>query len=86
MDVTFSASADQLTAVTSDAGYTRVIFQYDGQGRRVEKDVYAWVDSDGSGTEDDSDPSSGSWVLSYTCKFVYDGTDLVAELDGRLKR
>jgi RHS repeat-associated protein len=68
-------AADQLTAVTADDNSVKVTFAWDGQGRCIEKDVYNY---DAEAGEDDT----GAWVLNYTRKFVFDGTQLVEELDG----
>ncbi len=61
---------DRLTAVTAKDNSVKVAFQYDGQGRRIRKDVYSW------------DNGSSTWTLYSTRKFVYDGRGLVAETDG----
>jgi RHS repeat-associated protein len=47
----------------------KVEFQYDHQGRRIEKVVSTW---------------SGSWVPQYTNRFVYDGWNLIATLNPQL--
>jgi RHS repeat-associated protein len=47
---------------------TRLVFEYDPQGRRVRKQVYAF---DGM-----------NWNLSDEKRFLYDGWNMIAELDG----
>ena len=53
-------------------GSTEEMFQYDGQGRRIEEDIYNW-----NGT-------TGQWdtTADDVLKFAYQGTNLVAELNG----
>ena len=57
---------NRLTVSTS--AWKRVDFSYDAQGRRISKTVSNWV---GNG-----------WQLSYSHRFVYDGWNLLAILDG----
>jgi RHS repeat-associated protein len=45
-------------------------FAYDGTGRRIQKKVYSW------------NTSASNYQLQSTTKFVYDGWNLIAELDG----
>jgi RHS repeat-associated protein len=45
-------------------------FRYDHQGRRIEKTVYYW------------DSQEWNYILDYTHRFVYDGWNLIAVLDG----
>lgn len=64
---------NRLVAMESKAGIPpaaqqRLEFAYDWQGRRIQKVVYI---NDGSG-----------YAASYTNKFVYDGWNLLARLDG----
>jgi RHS repeat-associated protein len=63
-------AADRLTAVTAKDNSVRVTFAYDGQDRRIEKDVYSW------------NASTNNWTLASARKFVYDGRTIVAETDG----
>ena len=67
-------AADQLVAVTAHGNSVKVTFQWDGEGRCIEKDVYT--------SNDGEDDGAAAWTLSYARKFVYDGTQLVEELDG----
>jgi RHS repeat-associated protein len=59
--------------VTSSAAATvgvprqKLEFAYDGQGRRTSKKMYSW--------------SSGSWILDSSLLFLYDGWNLLADLD-----
>jgi RHS repeat-associated protein len=55
------------TALPSSARYS-LSFTYDAQGRRIQKAVSLW--------------NGSSYVLQYTRRFLYDGWNLVAELDG----
>ncbi len=48
----------------------KIEFSYDGLGRRRTKLVYSW------------DDNTSDWTLDSTTRFVYDGNNLVAELDG----
>lgn len=48
----------------------RLEFSYDYMGRRIQKKVYVW------------NQGTSSYQLSATAKFIYDGWNLVAELDG----
>jgi RHS repeat-associated protein len=48
----------------------RLEFRYDGYSRRFEKKVYAW------------DSVAQAYVLAETRRFVYQGWNLIAELDG----
>jgi RHS repeat-associated protein len=64
---------NRLTAMTNTAsiaaaGKYALTFAYDYMGRRIQKIVYT--------------NSSGTWVPSYTNKFLYDGWNVVAVLDG----
>ncbi|MBK8915058.1 MAG: RHS repeat-associated core domain-containing protein [Phycisphaerales bacterium] len=51
-------------------GMTRVEFRYDYMGRRVEKAVFEWEAG-----------SPGSWELLSRTRFVYDGWNLIQELN-----
>lgn len=53
------------------AAKRRLDFVYDYLGRRVQKQVYVWDSG-----------SSSSYQLQGASKFLYDGWNLVAELDG----
>ncbi|MBK8915194.1 MAG: hypothetical protein IPM64_11455 [Phycisphaerales bacterium] len=59
------------TAGSEAEGMTRVEFRYDYMGRRVEKAVYEW----------DATGESGSWVTQSRTRFVYDGWNLIQELN-----
>lgn len=48
----------------------RLEFAYDWVGRRIQKKVYAW------------DSAAAGYQLQSVAKFVYDGRNLMAELDG----
>jgi RHS repeat-associated protein len=48
----------------------KLVFTYDAGGRRIQKEDHTW------------NPVTGSYQLATTTKFLYDGWDLVAELDG----
>ena len=50
-----------------DVAWTDLRFQYDWQGRRVSKTVSNWV--------------AGEWALAASQRFVYDGWNLLAELN-----
>jgi RHS repeat-associated protein len=58
------------SAVTAGAPNLKLAFAYDSQGRRFQKDVY---EHDGS-----------EYVLRETKYFIYDGWNLIAELDADL--
>jgi RHS repeat-associated protein len=65
---------NQLVAMESlpavpDTAKKRLEFKYDYQGRRVEKTVYAWTGS--------------QYTAQSTNRFVYDGWNLLAVLDGQ---
>jgi len=63
---------DRMISVTPDnpvSGSDKLTYGYDSQGRRTWKDVYVW------------DPESDGWEYSYARHYVYDGVDLVGELD-----
>lgn len=62
---------DRLNSVTPDnptAASQKLIFEYDAEGRRTEKDVYAY--------------SGNAWVFSYARRWAYSGPNAVAEFDG----
>lgn len=68
---------NRLIAVETSAGAIaagvvrqKLEFTYDAQGRRVDKKVYAWT----GGT--------GVWALSSELRFLYDGWNLLVELNG----
>jgi len=52
------------------AAKLRLEFAYDYMGRRIQKKVYAW------------NVGTGTYQLQTTTKFVYDGWNVVAEIDG----
>lgn len=63
---------DRMISVTPDApqpGSFRLAYGYDSQGRRTWKDVYEW------------DEETSGWDYAYGRSYVYDGTQLVGELD-----
>ena len=47
------------------------VFTYDPENRRTQEDIYTW------------DAGNQDWVAASTLKFVYDGSQMVAELDGQ---
>jgi RHS repeat-associated protein len=55
------------SAVTAGRPRVKYDYAYDGQGRRFSQKTYAW--------------DSGAWVLTASRLFVYDGWNLLAELD-----
>jgi hypothetical protein len=60
---------DRLVSVTPDSqssGSLAAKYGYDGQGRMLWEDLYTW---------------SGSWVLSTSYHFLWNGNELVAKLD-----
>ena len=66
---------DELSSETPDApaaGSTKQEFEYDSQERRTEEDVFNW------------NTSTGTWdaEADKVLKFAYQGSNLVAELDG----
>ena len=56
------------TAAAVGAPAQQLLFTYDDQGRRIRKQVLAWA--------------NGAWQPSTETRFVYDGWNLVAELNG----
>lgn len=65
---------DRLVAVEPDslnAQSQKDIFTYDPENRRTQEDIFTW------------DVGNQDWVASSTLKFVYDGSQMVAELDGQ---
>jgi RHS repeat-associated protein len=63
------ASMQAVAAAPAEARL-RLEFTYDGMGRRVQKKVYAW------------NAATSSYQLQSTAKFVHEGWNLIAELDG----
>lgn len=57
-------------AVSVGVARQKLEFAYDGQSRRISKKVYAW------------NVGSSSYQLSAETKFLYDGWNLLAELNG----
>ncbi|MEI7733195.1 MAG: RHS repeat-associated core domain-containing protein [Verrucomicrobiota bacterium] len=59
----------ETTLAAENAGHPRqkLVFVYDWRSRRIGKTVYEW--------------SSGAWALDYQRKYVYDGWNLLVELD-----
>ena len=55
------------SAVTAGVARQRLEFTYDAQGRRVQKKVSSWT--------------GGTWVIAANTIFVYDGWNLLAELN-----
>jgi RHS repeat-associated protein len=60
---------DHLASVTIPNQDRRVDFTYDANGRRVEKRVYGWF-------------GGGSWTLTDTRRYAWDGDAITAEFDG----
>jgi RHS repeat-associated protein len=60
----------QAIAAAPLAAKLRLEFVYDYMGRRIQKKVYGW------------NVGTGTYLLQSTTKFVYDGWNLTAELDG----
>ena len=58
---------ESVTSVPATAK-KKLEFVYDYQGRRISKKVYNW--------------NGSAYILASTTKFVYDGWNLIAELDG----
>lgn len=58
----------QPAAVTAGAPKQKLVFAYDGQGRRIQKKVYTWS------------TAIGAYQLANDTRFVYDGWNLLAEL------
>jgi RHS repeat-associated protein len=66
---------NRLTSMTALAsvpatGKRKLEFAYDYMGRRVQKKVYSW------------NVGTSAYQLSSTVKFIYDGWNVVAEIDG----
>jgi len=57
------------TAANAGAPRKRIEFKYDGQSRRISKQVFEWS------------VVSGQWSLVSSLRFVYDGWNLLAEVD-----
>ena len=47
------------------------VFTYDPENRRTQEDIFTW------------DAANQDWVASSTLKFVYNGSQMVAELNGQ---
>jgi YD repeat-containing protein len=63
---------DRMISVTPDdpdSGALKLTYGYDSQGRRTWKDVYTY------------DDANASWDFAYSRSYVYDGTQLVGELN-----
>jgi hypothetical protein len=60
-----------ITPVNPQPGSYQLFYGYDSQGRRLWKDVYAW----------DNFTGAWGWTYPYSRHYVYDGNNLVAELD-----
>jgi hypothetical protein len=59
---------DRLVSLTPhNTTADKLTYGYDSQGRRLWKDIYTW--------------SGGAWTYSYSRHYVYDGSNLVGELD-----
>jgi RHS repeat-associated protein len=58
-----------VAAVTAGTPKQKLEFAYDHQSRRIEKKVYLW------------DTPSSTYQLQSTLRFIYDGWNLIAELD-----
>jgi len=57
----------ELETVSGAPFTNKLVFIYDGQGRRVSKEVSSW--------------NGSSWVADYQQKYVYDGWNLIGEFD-----
>src|SRR5258708_3540372 len=57
----------QPTAVTAGVARQKLEFAYDAQGRRISKKVFSW--------------SGSAYTLASSTLFLYDGWNLIAELD-----
>ena len=65
---------DRLIAVEPDspnAQSQKDVFTYDPENRRTQEDIFTW------------DAANQDWVASSTLKFVYNGSQMVAELNGQ---
>jgi RHS repeat-associated protein len=63
-------TAMEAIAGVPDAAKKKLEFSYDYMGRRIEKKTYVW------------DPQSSAYSLQSTRHFIYDGWNLIAELNG----
>jgi RHS repeat-associated protein len=63
-------SSMQAIAAAPMTAKLRLEFAYDYRGRRIQKKVYGW------------NVGTGTYLFQSTKKFLYDGWNLVAELDG----
>jgi RHS repeat-associated protein len=61
-----------VSAVTAGAPKQKLKFSYDFQSRRISKKVYEW------------NGASGEWQVAGDLRFIYDGWNLVVELDATL--
>ena len=59
-----------IAPVSLSTGSVQLKYGYDGQGRRLWKDVYSYS------------TTTGSWTLQYSRHYLWNGDNLVAELDG----
>ena len=69
-----SDAKDRLIAVepdSPDVESQKDVFTYDPESRRTQEDIYIW------------DAGNQDWVASSTLKFVYNGSQMVAELNGQ---
>ena len=62
----------QTVSTVADAAKRKLVFRYDYKDRRIQKQVWNW--------------SSGAWSLLSDTRYVYDGWNLLAELDSSNNR
>jgi YD repeat-containing protein len=66
---TYDANDRMISVTPHDTTQPKLTYGYDSQGRRLWKDVYNF------------DAEANEWDLAYSRHYVYDGTNLVGELD-----
>jgi hypothetical protein len=66
---TYDANDRMISVTPHDTTQPKLTYGYDSQGRRLWKDVYNF------------DTETDEWDLAYSRHYVYDGTNLVGELD-----
>jgi len=64
----YDANDRLITVTPHDTAQTQLRYGYDSQGRRLSKTAYTYTD--------------GVWSPSYSRHYLWDGNNLVAELDG----
>jgi YD repeat-containing protein len=67
---TYDANDRMISVTPHDTTQPKLTYGYDAQGRRLWKDVYNF------------DTETDEWNLAYSRHYVYDGSNLVGELDG----